>query len=309
MFKNYLRTQPTGIQLLILLAFWSVLQLLFLMALPTILKSVVGLQFEDYKQFVGGEMYKYPNIVIGINAWGSVVTFLFPALIFVYLADPAPSGYLGLNRPRKTGTILLAIMAGVFIVPFINVIGGLIKELDLGVTADELEKQREKMIALYLSSGSVWKMLGNVFYIALIPAICEEVFFRGVVQRFTHSWLKKWWLSIGLSSVLFSIFHASVYEFVPILLAGILLGWVYYITGNLWLSIILHFINNGLQVVIAYYATPGLEKSLEQPVNLALILAGAGVLLGACIYGLYRQRTPLPDNWRVFYKEPVKEED
>lgn len=310
MFKNYLRVQPAAIQLLILLSFWSALQLLFYMALPTFLQSVMGIGFNDFTTFFEKDIYQYPALLLGINAVGAVFTFLLPAAVFAYLADPAPVSYLGLEKPKKTNQVFLVIGLGLAMIPVISVLGGWIKELNLGNYSNKLDEQRNKMIQTYLGSGSVLKMLTNVFFIALIPAICEEVFFRGIVQRFAHTWLKKWWLSIGLSALIFAAFHASISELVPILLAGILLGWVYYITSSLWLSILLHLVNNGVQVLIAYIAagSPQLESFDKQTGNVIGVFSAGLVLTIFLLIRLVKVKTPLPDDWSVVKVEPKEPE-
>lgn len=305
MFKNYLRIQPPAIQLLILLSFWSVLQILFYSALPTVVKLVSGIQFADFNKFFAEEIYKYPSLLIGLNATGAIFMFLLPAIIFAYLADPEPRAYLGLVKPNKPVQIVLIILLSLALIPVITIIGSWIKQLNLGDYSNKLDEQRNKVIQSYLISGSVTKMLTNVFFIALIPAVCEELFFRGVVQRFAHTWFKKWWISIGISGLVFAAFHASISEFVPILMAGLILGWVYYITGSLWLSILLHLLNNGLQVVLAYFASGSqdFENFDKQAISLLSTFAIALVAMIVLIIRLIKNKTPLPNNWTVVHTE------
>ena len=310
MFKKYLRVQPSAIQLLIFLSFWSILQLLFYAALPVAIKTFTGLQVGSFSDFFNNQIHKYPQVMVWINAWGAVFTFLAPALIFAYLAAPKAFNYLGFTTPRRKSQVVWVILLALALVPVVSILGGWIKELNLGEAADEMEERREQMMTLYLQSGNALDLVRNVIFIALVPAICEEVFFRGVIQRFAHTWLKKAWLSIGVSGVLFALFHASVYQVLPIMIAGFVLAWVYHITSSLWLNILLHFIFNGLQVVLAYYAvsSPQLEAIDKQTGAIIGFFAGGLLIAAVAVFQLRRERTPLPDDWSVVYpdiEEPV----
>jgi membrane protease YdiL (CAAX protease family) len=186
-------------------------------------------------------------------------------------------------------------------IPVLTTLGGLIREIDLGAAAKALQESREANISAYLKAANVGVLILNVFFIALVPAVCEELFFRGIIQKFAYSFLQKPGLAILLSGIVFALMHFTVYEFVPILLAGLLLAWVYQVTGSIWLNILLHFLNNGLQVLIAYYAVraPGL-KNLDNNTAFAIGIALAGLLL--LLWGLrrlYLLRTPLPPDWNV----------
>src|SRR5690606_7002092 len=95
----------------------------------------------------------------------------------------------------------------------------------------------------------------RLFIMALLPAVCEEIFFRGVLQRliFTATKGRNMLLAISFTALLFASLHGSLYNMLPIAAAGIILGWVYYKTGNIWYNIVLHFLINGIQIVITYF--------------------------------------------------------
>ncbi len=107
MFKKYLRVQPSAIQLLIFLSFWSVLQLLFYATLPVITKSVTHAVWTgSFSEFYNTQIHAYPQLLIWLNAFGAIFTFLAPALIFAYLAGPRPMQYLGFVKPKKGGQLI-----------------------------------------------------------------------------------------------------------------------------------------------------------------------------------------------------------
>jgi membrane protease YdiL (CAAX protease family) len=303
MFKNYLRIQPAPIQLFIFLTFWCALMLLGLFLQPLYIKAVTGIGTDQLQAFLENGMYNYPNVIFVSNALFQVFTFLLPAIIYAYLADPQPVRYLGGTAPGKKTQPFWIVILAIGLIFFISPLGTWLKEIDLGSTSKALDEQREKFILSYLSSGNAWTVLRSILLIAVVPAFCEELFFRGMLMKFAHTLFKKWWLSIIISSLLFAAFHTSISEFVPIFLAGIILGSVYYLTSSIWMSILLHLLFNGLQVVLGMYSNPQMEKSLEQQGTLLGIFGGAAVIVGICLFMLNKSRTPLPANWSVVVPE------
>lgn len=303
MFKNYLRIHPAPIQLFIFLTFWCALMLLGLFLQPLYIKSVTGIGADQLQTFLEKDLYKYPNVIFVSNALFQVFTFLLPAIVYAYLADPQPVKYLGGTAPRKKVQSVWVVILAIGLIFFISPLGTWLKEIDLGATSKAIDEQREKMILSYLSSGNAWTILRSILLIAIIPAFCEEIFFRGILMKFAHTLFKKWWLSILVSSLLFAAFHTTISEFVPILLAGIILGSVYYLTSSIWMNILLHLLFNGLQVVLGMYSNPQMEKSLEQQGTLLSVFGIAAVIVGICLFMLHKTRTPLPANWSVVVPE------
>jgi len=88
--------------------------------------------------------------------------------------------------------------------------------------------------------------------VAVLPAVGEELVFRGFIQTELHRALKNPHLAIWISAILFSAFHLQFLGFVPRTLIGAFLGYLYYWSGNLWVPVLGHFFNNGMQLVVLY---------------------------------------------------------
>jgi membrane protease YdiL (CAAX protease family) len=277
--------------------------LLGLFLQPLYIKSVTGVGADQLQAFLEKDLYNYPNVIFVSNALFQVFTFLLPAIVYAYLADPQPVKYLGGIAPGKKLQPFWVVILAIGLIFFISPLGTWLKEIDLGATSKAIDEQREKMILSYLSSGNAWTTLRSILLIAIIPAFCEEIFFRGVLMKFAQTLFKKWWLSIIISSLLFAAFHTTISEFVPIFLAGLILGSVYYLTSSLWMSILLHLLFNGLQVVLGMYSNPQMEKSLEQQGTLLGVFGIAAVIVGVCLFILNKAKTPLPANWSVVVPE------
>jgi membrane protease YdiL (CAAX protease family) len=123
--------------------------------------------------------------------------------------------------------------------------------------------------------------------VALIPAIGEEFLFRGALMRILGAWIKKPHLVVWITAFIFSAFHFQFYGFFPRLLLGAFLGYVYLYSGNIWVPITAHFLNNGLAVVMEYLSKNNVVQFNEEQMA-ALPLWIHGILSVAVVFILIR---------------------
>jgi membrane protease YdiL (CAAX protease family) len=95
-------------------------------------------------------------------------------------------------------------------------------------------------------------LLLNLLVIAIVPAIGEELLFRGYLQQSFSNWLSNPHVAIIVTAVLFSAIHLHFQAFLPRFILGVLLGYLFYWSGSLWLPILAHFANNAQAVIISY---------------------------------------------------------
>ncbi|MFZ5973425.1 MAG: CPBP family intramembrane glutamic endopeptidase [Bacteroidota bacterium] len=88
--------------------------------------------------------------------------------------------------------------------------------------------------------------------IAILPAIGEELVFRGMLQPELHRATGSIHAAIWISAALFSALHMQFFGFVPRMLLGALFGYLYYWSGNLLIPVVAHFVNNGFSVLMIY---------------------------------------------------------
>jgi uncharacterized protein len=159
---------------------------------------------------------------------------------------------------------------------------------------EEWARQREDAAAElteYLTRfNSVGELIIALVVIAVLPAIGEEIVFRGLIQNELYRGTKNIHLSIWIAAMLFSAIHFQFFGFVPRLLLGALFGYLYYWSGNLTLAIIAHFVNNGVSVLAMYFYQQGafefdLETPEAAPANVIMISA---VLTGGLLYYFYK---------------------
>ena len=115
-------------------------------------------------------------------------------------------------------------------------------------------------------SGEITDIFSNnlvisLLLIAVLPAICEELLFRGMIQRGLERIGAGW--SIFLSGLLFGLFHFDFQRLAAQTLIGFLSAYVVYRTGSIFNGMILHFCNNGLLTLIANRATDSSVQSTQ----------------------------------------------
>jgi uncharacterized protein len=135
--------------------------------------------------------------------------------------------------------------------------------------------------------NDVWDYIISVAVIALIPAVVEEVWFRGGMQNLLSRWFKMPLLAIIITAIVFSAVHGSYLGFLSRFALGFILGWMYYRTGNIWLNILAHFFNNAAAVTQLYIMSKPRQKidaaMMEAHVPLWMGVASVAALIGLLI--------------------------
>ena len=186
--------------------------------------------------------------------------FLVPALLAAFLIEKRAKNYLFANRIPGAEIILLMILLMFAIVPIINYIGFLNENLVLperwSGLMDRIKESDEDqwgMMEAFLNTGSIAGLLFNLFMIALIPALGEELLFRGVLQRILGEWFRNQHIAIWVVAILFSLAHYQFSAFIPRILLGALFGYLFIWTRSIWIPVIAHFVNNGMGVVYYHF--------------------------------------------------------
>jgi len=127
--------------------------------------------------------------------------------------------------------------------------------------------------------------------IAILPALGEELAFRGMLQPALHRLVGNAHVAIWVTAVLFSAFHFQFLGFVPRMLLGALFGYLLHWSGNLWIPVIAHFVNNGASVILIYLHQLGItdfdaESSAAAPWS--LVIPGTALFI-ALVFVLRKQ--------------------
>jgi len=177
-----------------------------------------------------------------------LATYLFAGL---HTSKSEKKSFLKLQTFSNTGQMVgLTALLFVVVQPIIYYIGYLNSLIPVPDFFTEMQETQYEMIESFLTSDGV--LIMGLINIALVPAICEEVMFRGYVQSaFEKSWGV--WPAIIISGLLFGLFHIQLSNLMPLAALGILLALVTWLSGSLLPAITAHFINNGGAVLLATY--------------------------------------------------------
>ncbi|RYE00444.1 MAG: CPBP family intramembrane metalloprotease [Sphingobacteriales bacterium] len=243
-------------------------------------------------------------LVLGMMSSNQLLGFLFPALVFVWLLPQPVTDFFHFRKIEKTSDLLILLILALGTLLLVLGLAEMIQRLPLGQMADELQAQLKNMESSALQMNSVAEVILRIIVMALLPAICEELFFRGVLQRMFYSFFKKPLLSIVATALVFALFHASWYNYLPIMIAGFILGFTYFYTGNIWYNIILHFLVNGTQILVAFFQEDTVaESSFPLTFATGFILSGL-VLCFAAIRQLRKGKQISGLNWSLPYRQP-----
>lgn len=188
-----------------------------------------------------------------------VGVFILPVVVFSYLVSSSLSGYLSFNRKPRILSILISGLVIYTLLPFnqylLNLNQNIIfPEVFSGVEQwmKNYETQAENLTDAFLRTSSVWVLMGNLLIVAVVPAIGEEWLFRGVLLKLFRQITGNYHWAIVISAFLFAALHLQFMSFLPRFTLGLLLGYLFVITRNLWAPIFAHFVNNASSVIIYY---------------------------------------------------------
>lgn len=199
----------------------------------------------------------YVDAVKTMQIVSTIIMFFIPAYVTARIVTKKPFAHLGLKGGIKINRAVLAVLIMLAALPLVGALAELNKAIPLTASLkkffDNMESQYAEQVKLMATFKTPTDYIIAIFIIALMPAIVEEVFFRGALQSSITRSIKVPWLAIIITSIIFSVVHFSWYGFIPRVALGMVLGYIFYYTGNLWYSIIGHFFNNALMVTILYY--------------------------------------------------------
>lgn len=207
-----------------------------------------------------------------IQGISSILIFLLPAVLYGWISfTKRPFYFLGLKKAERSGMYGLAILCIMLAFPFVIWLGELNQNIPLPDWMTAMERDTAKQMEALLKVNKPIDILINVIIIAILPAICEELCFRGALQRILIHCTRNPWAGIIITSILFSALHLQFQGFLPRMFLGIVLGALYWYSGSLWTSILAHFVNNGVQVIAVSFAPKYVTENPTIPVFAGLI--------------------------------------
>ncbi len=217
----------------------------------------------------GSELLKPENANLArvLNTVATFISFFIPAWIVAKVSSTAPFNSLGFTKQLSIKQTVLVILITVTALFLSGSLAELNEKIPMPTSFIKKARELEELYKNAMLSMAKMNNIGDYFLsllvIALAPAIFEEVFFRGGLQNILIGWTKNAWVGIIVTSIIFSAVHGSYFGFLPRVGLGIVLGLVYFNSKNIWLNIIMHFLNNAIVVTQMYYLTM-MGKSIEK---------------------------------------------
>ena len=247
------------LQLLLLLAYAVAGAVIFSVIAILIVLGIYGIGFiSNLDLLLSGD----PRYITGfkiIQILSSIGTFILPPIALAYTERKKLTRFYSFGKPQL---LLLTIVVCTMVasMPFMEWVAAANQKMILpdflrGVETwmKEKEDAAMKVTIQLITVRSNLDFVVNLIMIAVLPAIGEELMFRGGIQRSLNKAFQSPHVAIWLTAIIFSAIHVQFYGFVPRMLLGAGFGYLYYFSGNLWYAIFAHFLNNAYAVCAAFY--------------------------------------------------------
>jgi len=197
--------------------------------------------------------------------FNQIGVFFLPVFGLMFFTSGNVWSSLKLDKSPYAVAVVITILIVYASLPFNGFLTSLNESMSLPKSLAGIEQwmkdkelQANLMIEAILTTKSVSVLMLNMFIVALIPALGEELFFRGVLLKLFREITRNIHWAVIVSAILFSAIHMQFYGFLPRLMMGIILGYLYVFTQNLWVPIIMHFVNNASSVLLFYLHENGI---------------------------------------------------
>ena len=199
----------------------------------------------------------------------SIGTFIVPCYLLT-LIESKRTTYFNFSLPSPKRLLWLSIVVMLISLPLLelSILVNLKMQLPeflsgLETWMKEKEMEMEKVTLLLINTTTYSGLAINLFMIAILPGIGEELLFRGVLQNIFTRWVRNPHFAIWIVAILFSAIHVQFYGFLPRMLMGALFGYLYYWGKSIWLPILAHFANNAYAVISSFILLKQ-GKSIEE---------------------------------------------
>jgi membrane protease YdiL (CAAX protease family) len=228
------------------------------------------------------------------QAFTSFGGFIMSSLVIIQVFREKPIAFMKLDKAPKLMHWLLGFVLFFALMPVVQQLlawNEWFKPADSTSAfmqmVENIDKQNNRMYELLLLNNTGWSAMLNLLVMALLPAIGEEFFFRGILFRVFSDWTKKQHLAVWLTALLFTGMHFQFFKLLPMLLLAASFGYLMYFSGSLWLSIVLHFVNNAIVVVSDAMIKSGYQNNFLKE---DFVFPIAAVLIGLSIaaFSFYR---------------------
>ena len=260
MYRQALRESKPSTQLLFtaLIIFISGLSVMILsIALGWLIYGINLAEMQHLMEDVSNP--KNISVLKFFQTFQSIGVFIIPPFIIAWFFYENPVEFLKFDKRPDLKSVLFVIAIILVANPFINFLTEINAKLSLPgwMNAVEIwmqnsEHQADQITKAFLATTSLSDLLMNIAMIGILPALGEELLFRGIIQQLLKNKFGNAHSAIWISAAIFSALHMQFFGFLPRLVLGAMFGYMLEWSGTLWLPVLAHFVNN-TTAVIAYY--------------------------------------------------------
>lgn len=191
-----------------------------------------------------------------IQLLSQIFTFIIPPFIFFKINHFNTKEFLGINyRPQLT-IWLCALLILLISIPLIDWLIEVNSKMALPDSMrlietwmQEMENKSTELTYRFLNTDKIGGLIANLFIIAIIPAIGEELMFRGCIQKLLTTKMRSPHLAIIITAIIFSAAHFQFYGFLARMVLGLILGYCFFYGRNILIPIIIHLTNNSIAII------------------------------------------------------------
>lgn len=239
----------------------QILFLLLFVVAGTIVFSGLGM-LVAYAVYHTNNMYEATDpagYIRMVQLFNSLGMFLAPALMFAYAHDRKWLHYNWADCKPHYLLVNVTLLLSIVILPVVALLSQWNQAIELPKSLGPLQQwmtdmdaKAEELTTLLTFKHTYGTLLANIFVLALVPALGEEFMFQGTIQAFLNKWTGKPHLAIWITALIFSFIHFQFSGFIPRLLLGAYLGYLFYWSRSIWLPVLAHFLHNALSLLVDF---------------------------------------------------------
>jgi uncharacterized protein len=182
--------------------------------------------------------------------------FIVPAIILlIKLKKPDQQGIFNVKIP-PADELILVVLLSFCLFPITAFTGQINSGMNLpdwlsGIEQwmKEKEDNADNLLDVIISQGNFGVIVLNLLIMSVLPAIGEELIFRGVFQKILSKLFRSGQVAVWITAFVFSAIHFQFFGFLPRFILGLVFGYLFLWSGNLFLPILAHFVNNAVPTI------------------------------------------------------------
>ena len=195
--------------------------------------------------------------------------------------------------------LALGVVAFALCMPMTAALAELNLSIELSGWQLDIEDNVTQTLTAIIQNGSIGGLLVAIVIVAVLPALGEELVFRGLIQPGLIKATGSGHVGVWLTALAFGLVHLQFAGLLPRVFLGAVLGFLAYYSQRLWVPVLAHFLFNGAQVIAlrmgALDQAEELDKNLDIDSLWTTLLGIAGVVLASFLLPRLRPGTEQPE--------------